>query len=46
MKNEEGAEVNSFREVGGKRKLCFYESRGEMEFLLGEKKKKEEKKAL
>lgn len=42
MKNEEGAEVNNFREVGGKRKLRFYESDGEMEFWL--KKKKEEKK--
>lgn len=38
MKNEEGAEVNSFREVGGKRTLCFYESHEEMEFLLEKKK--------
>lgn len=43
MKNEEGAEVNNFREAGGKRKLCFYESDGEMEFWL---KRKERKKAL
>lgn len=28
MKNEEGAGVNNFREVGGKRKLCFYKSDG------------------
>lgn len=34
MKNEEGAKVNNFREVGGKRKLFFYESDGEMKFWL------------
>ena len=28
MKNEEGAEVNNFRDVGGKRNLCFYKSGG------------------
>lgn len=38
MKNEEGVEVNNFREVGGKRKLFFYESDGEMKFWLKKKK--------
>lgn len=40
MKNEEGVEVNNFREVGGKRKLFFYESDGEMKFWLKKKKMK------
>lgn len=42
MKNEEGAVVNNFREVGGKRKLCFYESDGEVEFGLKKGKKEKE----
>lgn len=44
MKNEEGAKVNNFREVGGKRKLFFYGSDGEMKFWLKKKKKREKEK--
>lgn len=41
MKNEEGAKVNNFRGVGGKRKLFFYVSGGEMNFGLKRKREKE-----
>lgn len=38
MKNEEGAVVNNFREVGSKGKLCFYKSDEEVEFGLKKRK--------
>lgn len=40
MKNEEGAKVKNFREVGGKRKLFFHERDGEMKFWLQKEKEK------